>query len=283
MTMMINRLLKLCIAIPYHIANKVCRIIYCLWGKELRKTLIILTYHAINTSSIPRFEKQMDMILDMGAPVSLDGDLCMLPGSTNIAVTFDDGYQSVFQNALPILENKRIPATIFITTGCLGKKPMWVSNINHCLAAEIVLTNAQLKALPSDLVTVGSHTVSHINLNSADAIIAKKEIFESKETIEKLLGRQVTLFAAPYGMLNDEFVPLFKEAGYKRVFLNIPSFPASKIDLYVIGRVAAEPTDWSIEYYLKLSGSYQWLPLAINLKKRLIVLQRRIGFRGSIN
>ena len=40
-------------------------------------------------------------------------------GSFRVAITFDDGYADIFQNALPVLEEFNFPATIFITTSML--------------------------------------------------------------------------------------------------------------------------------------------------------------------
>lgn len=267
---MINRLLKLAIALIFYIAHKIFAMARHACGKKTPPILVIITYHPVKASDAARFEKQMDILLNTGMPVSLSGDISALPGKRNIAVTFDDAYQSVLQNALTVLRAKNIPATIFVPTCCLGKKPTWIINPGHSYADETVLTESQLKALPADLITIGSHTVSHINLTNVDESVARREIFESKETLERILNKKVTLFAAPYAMLNEKFIPLFREAGFKRVFLNIPTFPATRTDLYILGRTSVEPMDWSIEYRLKLCGAYQWLPLAIRLKNKLV-------------
>lgn len=212
----------------------------------------------------------MNMLLNTGRPVSLSGNISTLPNERNIAVTFDDAYQSVLQNALPILRAKNIPATIFVPTGYLGKAPGWIKNPDHQYATELVATENQLKALPSHLITIGSHTVSHVNLNYENESTIKREILDSKNALERLTDRKVTLFAAPYAIINEKFAELFKEAGYQRLFLNIPTYPATRTDLYIMGRTSVEPTDWSIEYRLKLLGAYQWLPIAISLKRKLI-------------
>lgn len=267
---MINRLIKLIIAIFFYTIHKTILIIGALCGKKQPSMLIIITYHPVTAVTTLQFEKQMDVLLNTGRPISLSSDISVLSSGNNIAVTFDDAYQSVLQNALPILRARKIPATIFVPTGCMGRKPAWITNPNHSYANETVLTEEQLKSLPADLVTIGSHTVSHININNADERMIIREIVDSKNTLEKLLHKKITLFAAPYATLNTKHTDLFRKAGYQRVFLNIPTFPASRTDLYILGRTSVEPSDWSIEYRLKLLGAYQWLPLAISLKKKLL-------------
>lgn len=267
---MIVRLLKLIIAVVFLAGYKIYILLQKLRGRKIQPTLVIITYHPIKTEHKTKFERQMNTLLKKGIPVSLDSNLNMLGKGTNIAVSFDDAYQSILQNALPVLRAKNIPATIFVPSGYMGQKPAWITNPDHSYANETVLTEEQLKSLPADLITVGSHTVSHINLNHADESTVRREIIVSKYTLENLLHKEVTLFAAPYATLNEQHSELFRQAGYQRIFLNIPTFPATRNDLYILGRTSVEPSDWSIEYQLKLMGAYQWLPLAISLKKKLL-------------
>jgi peptidoglycan/xylan/chitin deacetylase (PgdA/CDA1 family) len=267
---MTGRILKLVISILFYAVHKLIQVFYTVTGREISPILVILTYHPVKKQDTASFERQMNMLLNIGSPVFLNGDIPALHRGYNIAVTFDDAYQSVLENALPILSRKGIPATIFVPTGCLGKKPAWISNPEHKYADETVLNEEQLKTLPYDFISIGSHTVNHTNLLKTDETTARKEIFDSKQYLEKTLNREITMFAAPYATLNEKFTDLFKQAGYNRVFLNIPTFTANKTDLYILGRTSVEPTDWNIEYYLKLTGSYQWLPLAVSVKKKLL-------------
>ena len=267
---MITRLVKLSIAIVFFIFRKMQDLLLRLRGKKAWPSLVIITYHPVKNADASRFEKQMDALLKAGTPVSLSRDLNSLKEGVNIAVTFDDAYQSVLTNAVPVLRRKNIPATIFVPTGYLGKQPGWIKNAGHPYAKETVMTEEQLKVLPEDLISIGSHSVTHINLNVADAAVARNEIQASKSYLENILDKKVNLFAAPFATLNESFLPLFREAQYERVFLNIPTFPATKTDLYLLGRTSIEPADWPIEYRLKMRGAYQWLPLAFGLKKKFL-------------
>lgn len=266
---MIIRLVKLSISIIFYISYRIVVFFIKVVKKKFPATLVIITYHCVKMEQRSQFEKQMDILLQLGHPIHVNGALPTSHNNHYIGVTFDDGYQSVLENALPILQTRKIPATIFVTTGALGKKPEWIGNPDHIYANERVLTEKQLKELPDDLITIGSHTVSHVHLTDVDESTARREIVDSKETLEKLLNKKITLFAAPYAIVHKDMTTLFEEAGYERVFLNIPTYPTTKTDLYIMGRTSVEATDWPLEFRLKLLGAYQWLPLAISLRKKL--------------
>jgi peptidoglycan/xylan/chitin deacetylase (PgdA/CDA1 family) len=263
---MFLRVLKLAISLLFYILNKYCRIILKLSGKNISPALVILTYHTVKEENSEKFSDQMDALLKAGRPVSLSDELSEAYNGNNIAVTFDDGFQSVLFNALPILHEKKIPATIFVPTDSLGKKPEWINDPHHDFADEFVLTKEQLRTLSSDLVEIGSHTVSHTKLDNVDESTIRREINKSKIKLEAIINKKVKFISVPYATFNEAFTDLFKKAGYERVFLNIPTFPATKTDLYVMGRISSEFDDWSIETRLKLLGAYQWLPLAIHIK-----------------
>ncbi len=264
---MIGRTVKLAIAAIFYCIWSTARAVFVLAGKRRPATLVILTYHVVKGEDAARFSRQMGMLSRMGRPVSLEEGIDAIGGGHHIAISFDDAFQSVLANALPVLTAMKLPATIFVPSGFLGKVPSWVTSPTHPYAGEIVATEEQLKQLAGGLISIGSHTVNHINLTNVDASVARFEIFDSKSDLEAILGREVRLFAAPFATLDSRLEGLFVEAGYTRVFTNIPTFPASRTDLYVLGRTSVEPGDWPLEFYLKCCGAYQWMPLAVSLKK----------------
>jgi hypothetical protein len=81
----------------------------------------------------------------------------------------------------------------------------------------------------------------------------------------------------PYGGFNDAVIEGCREAGYERVFTALPVFAFSQPGEFVCGRVGAAPTDWPIEFRLKLAGAFRWLPYAYDLKRHVrSVLRGRI-------
>ena len=265
---MIKRLLKLLIATLFFLEEKSRTAIYRLIGLELKPTLVVLTYHSVTDPHKHRFARQMKSLMRVGNPVPLE-NINNLADGHNIAVTFDDAYQCILRNAVPLLRENDIPFSIFVPTGCFGRRPSWIADKNHQYAYETVMTEEDIRGLPAGLATVGSHTVSHIHLANVDESVVRKEIFESKRTLEKILNRAIWLFSAPFATLDKKFEYLFRQAGYKQIFFNIPTFPATQVRSYILGRISAEPSDWRLEYYLKLVGAYQWLPLAVHIKELL--------------
>jgi peptidoglycan/xylan/chitin deacetylase (PgdA/CDA1 family) len=212
----------------------------------------------------------MDILLRRARPTRVDRKETLSPGVHYAAVTFDDGYQNVIENALPELEKRRIPSTIFIITEALGKYPHWLTEPHGSARHTKVMSSNQLRNLPLDLVTVGSHTMTHPALPALNDTDAKRELSESRAQLEKMLEREIRLFSFPYGAFNPKLIEWCREAGYERVFTVVPTLTFFDPREFVSGRVPVEPTDWPLEFRLKLMGAYRWLPVAFSLKRRVL-------------
>jgi peptidoglycan/xylan/chitin deacetylase (PgdA/CDA1 family) len=188
--------------------------------------------------------------------------------SRNVSVTFDDGLISFAENALPELEKRNIPSTLFVVTGRLGQRPDWANYSDEPLTTEKTLSSSQLREI-SERVLIGSHTVTHPMLTRLNEIDAKRELMESRKTLEHMLERRVTVFSFPYGDFDNHLLEWSREAGYERVFTTLPVPVHSESSAFAVGRVPTEPSDWPLEFRLKVSGAYQWLPLAFAAKRKV--------------
>jgi peptidoglycan/xylan/chitin deacetylase (PgdA/CDA1 family) len=141
----------------------------------------------------------------------------------------------------------------------------------------------ELRELPSSIIDLGSHTRTHPFLPKLDEQRAIDEIGTSRVKLSEMLGRECTLFAFPYGAFTADLVNICRRAGYQRIFTTLP-YPAELgPHEFVSGRVTVEPTDWQIEFALKLRGAYQWLPLAFDAKRKLKNLfARRADFTSPM-
>ena len=254
-----KRLLKLTISLLVHGGDILVVFALRLLDRRPRPSCVVIYYHAVDPGQRARFARQMDDLLRLAKPIP--AGLSGLPDSPAhcCAVTFDDGFVSVLENALPELELRNIPATFFVPTGCLGCPPAWVkadSPARH----ERVLSAEELAGLKDHrLLRIGSHSISHPNFLKLDPAQARRELEHSKAQLEAILGCKVGLFSFPHGAYDSQTIALARAAGYDCVFTINPSNAFTSADNFVQGRVLVDPADWPLEYRLKLLGAYRWL------------------------
>ena len=256
------RAIKLVISLGFYLVSCIGEVIQRLRGKAAKAKCVILYYHAVSSVQRIRFARQMDALIRWTKPIRVDIAAPLGRGIRYAAVTFDDGFESVIENALPELEKRNIPATIFVLADFLGRCPGWDG------WPERVMSVDQLRKLPAHLVHIGSHTMTHPVLPSINEDQAKHELSKSRAKLEGILKRKVILFSFPYGAFNEKLIDWCREAGYERVFTTLPVLAFTHSNEFVTGRVWADPADWKLEFYLKLCGAYRWLPFAFALKRK---------------
>lgn len=238
-----------------------------------RRRLTILYYHAVPHDQAARFDRQMAHLKRHCDIVAADhrGELSTRPA---VAVTFDDAFRSVRENALPALARHHVIATIFVPTGYLGRAPGWAMETSGD-RTEIVMSAEEIVALPRDLIEIGSHTVHHPRLSTLAPEEVTDQLVRSRDALEAMLGRTVDTLAFPYGDHDDQVEQLCAEAGYARVYSVAPQAIDPKAGAIKRGRTSVDPGDSGIEFFLKARGAYAWMPAASALKRRLRALIRR--------
>lgn len=102
------------------------------------------------------------------------------------ALTFDDVPESFYKNAYPILKEFNIPFTIFVSIDLLDKPGF--------------ITTSQLIELSKcSLCTVGSHGNEHKYVSNLSIEEFESDIIQAKEFLQYKIGRQIDLYAFPYG------------------------------------------------------------------------------------
>ena len=92
---------------------------------------------------------------------------------------------------------------------------------------------------------------------------------DSKATLEAIVGREVRGLSFPTEAYSSRELRLATEMGYQFCFDSTPQSVVSGMRGGIIGRVSVQPTDWKIEFRLKILGAYRWVRWASNAKKRL--------------
>ena len=233
-----------------------------------------------------------------------------------VCVTFDDGYFDNYLYAVPILEQLKIPATIFISTGNLNtQREYWWDELERNLLLEnwqydqtfelhddifsciwktdtyearkelystlhwLMLKNInvskrenwmqqlrnwsklglngreknyslqlnKMDGFPTDLITIGAHTVNHPSLSRLSEKEQRYEITTSKVTLEEIFKREVTVFSYPFGTLNDynkTTINICRTCGFEKVASNYPGVWDFQCDEFQIPRHIVR--DWNL-------------------------------------
>jgi len=168
----------------------------------------IITFHDIdNKNSVlsyspALFETLLGSLEASGLPVcSLD---TLLEGKTEhgVALTFDDGMQSVFRHALPVIRDHRVPAHVFLTTGAVGGDNQWPTQPNDAPCYKM-LNWDEIEALHATGIYIESHTHTHPDLRQLSEMQIQEECEKADTIIEEHLGRQPHYFAYPYGYTSE--------------------------------------------------------------------------------
>lgn len=177
------------------------------------------------------------------------------------ALTFDDGFESIYINAFPILKRHRMNATLFITADFIEHKINFdhFFNYNYSPAP---LSWGQIKIMYTHGIEVGSHSLSHKNIASLDEGLCYKEAFVSKCRIEEKVGCRVRYFSYPFGnkgSFNRATENILKKIGYEKAYVNIMGMDNASEEPFRIRRIRIYSTDNMLRFKMKVSGAYNWV------------------------
>jgi len=227
----------------------------------------ILMYHNLDnnetgaTISPVHFREQLETLKDKGYNfISLQQLSDFLTGKQEIApnavvITFDDGYQSVYKYAYPLLAENNIPASIFII----------IKNVGATTNQIPKLTWEQMKEMQAHGMTFYSHSYnSHRLVKREDGTEGseltsplylpekkrnetsseymariKNDLLLSKSLLEREMNNEVDYLALPYGYENDTVGQLAQEVGYHYLLTVDPGFVDKNSDLMALKRITA--------------------------------------------
>jgi peptidoglycan/xylan/chitin deacetylase (PgdA/CDA1 family) len=136
-----------------------------------------------------------------------------------VALTFDDGFASLFDHGLPPLTRLGLPATVFLVARTLapeGKAVDWVDDPPPRPPATLSLD--QVVEMQAAGVRFESHSLDHRDLRVLTDEECERDLRSSRELLEDLLRRPVTLLAYPRGHHDARVRRAAERAGYAFAF-----------------------------------------------------------------
>jgi peptidoglycan/xylan/chitin deacetylase (PgdA/CDA1 family) len=164
-----------------------------------------------------RFQRQMEWFARLGwRTLSLEEAGARLMRGERIpprhfVITFDDGYLDTLTVGIPILRDLGFTATVFVVSGLVGERNEWDKGIGHVAP---LMTWTQLEQVLGLGFSIGSHTVTHPHLDRLPSDVARRELLESRQVLERRLGVPIRTFCYPYGHWNEQVRALVAHAGY---------------------------------------------------------------------
>lgn len=171
-----------------------------------------------------------------------------------VILTSDDGYQSIYTNALPILRKYGYKMTVFLIDGYIGnseadRRMNDFDKNEKAVARRPMLIWPEVMALANYGIEFGSHGMTHSYMNQLSLEEAKNEMAASKADIEAHIKRPCIFLSWPHDGVNSELISLLSQTGYGGAIrysggvLNVNS-----VNLYNLPRVAITNDIHSDEY-----------------------------------
>jgi peptidoglycan/xylan/chitin deacetylase (PgdA/CDA1 family) len=161
-----------------------------------------------------RFRAQLELLLDAGFCFVTLAELVRradggVPEPGLAAITFDDGMRNNHAVALPILNEYRIPATVYVTIDYIGGDSPWIGAGGD----GAMMSEPELRDLAAAGWELGAHTMTHPDLSTLDYDACRKEIEESRDALEHIADIQIQTFAYPFGRYGPEAIAAVRDAG----------------------------------------------------------------------
>lgn len=141
--------------------------------------------------------------LDSTGSVTLD-DISLVPYTPTgfnrglVSVTFDDGWLSTYQNALPIMNQYGLKGTWYIIPDYNGVNPN-------------AMTTAQVMDVKNQGQELASHTMDHVDLTQLSPADLQFQVQQSQQVMQATYGVPINGFASPFGLYNDATIASIKQ------------------------------------------------------------------------
>jgi len=170
-----------------------------------------------------------------------------------VVVTFDDGYASIAEYALPVLRSHGFHATVFVVTGLIGRTNEWDTPRWRTLK---LMDADELRFWATCGVEFGSHSVKHHDLTKLTLSELTHDIPSSCDELAGIVGGQIVSFAYPYGRHN-ETVRRVVSKSFPLAFVAHKGTVESKTDPMLCCRIGVLPnySPERVGLYLRFASS----------------------------
>ena len=173
-------------------------------------------YHRFEENKYPStnirindFKEHINLIKKDGIkfinPSNFENELNDNKKERKVLITIDDGYQSFYDNAWPILKKDKIPFILFVSTREVGKRGyMSWENIREIEKY--------------DFVEIGNHSHTHDYLIDFEDQEIENDLKKSISIFKNEIGKNSAFFSYPFGEYSSSLKNIVIELGFKYAF-----------------------------------------------------------------
>jgi peptidoglycan/xylan/chitin deacetylase (PgdA/CDA1 family) len=231
----------------------------------------VLCYHKLSTRfrlegtwvTPRRFADQMERLLDRGYRFIGEDEFYGILSrrsaersdtparSKDILLTFDDGYEGIYEVFLEHLAPRRLPALVFVITDYAGRRNTWDLSLGRPAVRH--LTWGQIGEMIDAGAAIGVHGATHADLTRVSPPAVEREVAGARRTVFERTGKMPRSFSYPFGRYNDEVRTACEKAGYDGAFSLYPRHGNGSIDRFALRRNGVYVIDtnltlrWKIE------------------------------------
>ena len=196
--------------------------------------IIAIMYHRFNENKYPStniriddFTKHINLIkagnFKFIKAEDFENHINLKNTERKILLTIDDGFESFYLNAWPILKAEKIPFILFVSTREVGAN----NYMNWDQIREIA---------KEDFVHIGNHSHTHEYLIDRTKKEIEEDIKKSMAIFKKELGFNSPFFSYPFGEYSLEFKKIIKDLNFKYAFGQHSGVADESKDLFELPR-----------------------------------------------
>lgn len=146
----------------------------------------------------------------------------------SVVLTFDDGYEGIYENAFPVLREYGCKALIYVIADKLNDRNF---------TSYPFLKTEQLQEMTKSGIEIGSHTLTHPDLTVLEPSRLREEIINSKKKLEDVFRVPIKHFCYPFGRHNSSVTHCVQDAGYETATTTVAGRWNTKEDLFALKRI----------------------------------------------
>ena len=238
---------------------------------------MILMYHNVdqkadfNTVSAENFERQLRFVQQYWQLTDMDTYVRECHSNPHLAtVTFDDAYYCLYTYVRGVLEELKVPVTVFVPVYHVGGDNCWDEEKPGYQKIDTLSWWGIEELSKNPLFTFGSHGMTHVSLRYFSKEETLKDLRESKEILEEHLQKSVDYYAFPFGQRKDfgyATPELLQEIGFKAAFTTLWKLNNLHENPYRFRRIEVRPTDTMEDFqrYLTRKIDFRYIKQQIKI------------------